>query len=123
LGACRQWHKDHFRREAEINEALRQEQARRAAAVKNMYRLRALRLSREPGINLGGMVAGVRRVTRGPKRAPSAQPFYRATLRHLTATVFAAIEFSLALTGNVRANLTRIGKDHICTVTHHYRPH
>jgi hypothetical protein len=30
----------------EINEALKQEYARREAAVKNMYRLRALRLSR-----------------------------------------------------------------------------
>jgi len=35
------------RREAEINDALRQEHARREAAVKNMYRLRALRLARE----------------------------------------------------------------------------
>jgi hypothetical protein len=35
------------RRDAEINEALKQENARREAAVKNMYRLRALRLSRD----------------------------------------------------------------------------
>ena len=35
------------RREAEINEALKQEEARHAAAVKNMHRLRALRLSRD----------------------------------------------------------------------------
>jgi hypothetical protein len=35
------------RREAEINEALKQEAARRAAVVKNMHRLRALRLARE----------------------------------------------------------------------------
>ena len=35
------------RREAEINDALRQEYARREAAVKNMYRLRALRLARD----------------------------------------------------------------------------
>ena len=34
------------RREAEINEALKQEEARREAAVKNMLRLRALRLAR-----------------------------------------------------------------------------
>ena len=34
------------RRKAEINEALKQETARRAAVVKNMHRLRALRLSR-----------------------------------------------------------------------------
>jgi hypothetical protein len=36
------------RREAEMNDALKQEHARRQAAVKNMYRLRALRLAREP---------------------------------------------------------------------------
>ena len=35
------------RREAEINDALKQEYARRDAAVKNMYRLRALRLGRD----------------------------------------------------------------------------
>jgi hypothetical protein len=35
------------RREAEINEALKQEEARREAAVKNMLRLRALRLERD----------------------------------------------------------------------------
>jgi hypothetical protein len=35
------------RRDAEINEALKQEDARREAAVKNMYRLRALRLQRD----------------------------------------------------------------------------
>jgi hypothetical protein len=34
------------RREAEINDAMKQEHARREAAVKNMYRLRALRLAR-----------------------------------------------------------------------------
>ena len=41
------------RREAEINDALKQEQARHAAAVKNMHRLRALRLARdaEPSTN------------------------------------------------------------------------
>jgi hypothetical protein len=37
------------RREAEINDALRQEQARHQTAVKNMHRLRALRLSRGGG--------------------------------------------------------------------------
>jgi len=31
----------------EINEALKQEYARREAAVKNMYRLRALRIARD----------------------------------------------------------------------------
>lgn len=35
------------RREAEINEALKQEAARRDAAVKNMHRLRTLRLERD----------------------------------------------------------------------------
>ena len=35
------------RRVAEISEALRQEHARREAAVKNMYRLRVLRLARD----------------------------------------------------------------------------
>ena len=35
------------RRDAEINEALKQENARREAAVRNMYRLRALRLERD----------------------------------------------------------------------------
>jgi phosphopantothenate synthetase len=39
------------RREAEINSALRQEHARREAAVKNMYRLRALRLERDTESN------------------------------------------------------------------------
>ncbi len=35
------------RRETEINNAMEQEHARREAAVKNMYRLRALRLERD----------------------------------------------------------------------------
>jgi hypothetical protein len=35
------------RREKQINNALTQEYARREAAVKNMYRLRALRLARD----------------------------------------------------------------------------
>ena len=35
------------RREAEINDALKQEHARREAAIKNMYRLRELRLARD----------------------------------------------------------------------------
>ena len=35
------------RREAEINNALRHEDARHAAAVKNMHRLRELRLQRD----------------------------------------------------------------------------
>ena len=40
------------RREAEINDALKQEYARREAAIKNMYRLRALRLSQEDKNNV-----------------------------------------------------------------------
>ena len=39
------------RRETEINDALKQEHARREAAVKNMYRLRALRLARDTKSN------------------------------------------------------------------------
>jgi len=39
------------RREAEINDALRQEAARHRAAVKNMHRLRALRLARQTKAN------------------------------------------------------------------------
>ena len=35
------------RRDAEIDEALKQENARREAAVKNMYRLKALRLEHD----------------------------------------------------------------------------
>jgi hypothetical protein len=35
------------KRDAEINEALRQEVARHDAAIKNMHRLRALRLARD----------------------------------------------------------------------------
>jgi hypothetical protein len=35
------------RREAEINDALKQEAARRVAVVKNMQRLRALRIARD----------------------------------------------------------------------------
>jgi hypothetical protein len=35
------------RREAEINNAMKQEHARRESAVKNMYRLRALRIARD----------------------------------------------------------------------------
>jgi hypothetical protein len=34
------------KREAEINQALQQEEARRAAVIKNMHRLRQLRLQR-----------------------------------------------------------------------------
>jgi hypothetical protein len=39
------------RRETEINDALKQEYARREAAIKNMYRLRALRLARDAKIS------------------------------------------------------------------------
>jgi hypothetical protein len=34
-------------REVKINDALKEEYARREAAIKNMYRLRALRLTRD----------------------------------------------------------------------------
>ncbi len=37
------------RREAEINDALKQEVARRAAAIENMHRLRKVRLQRDEG--------------------------------------------------------------------------
>jgi hypothetical protein len=39
------------RREMEINDALKQEHARREAAVKNMHRLRTLRLARDAKLN------------------------------------------------------------------------
>ena len=39
------------RRETEINDALKQEHARREAAIKNMYRLRSLRLGRDTKLN------------------------------------------------------------------------
>jgi hypothetical protein len=42
------------RRETEINDALKQEYARREAAIKNMYRLRALAPAM-PGGGMGGM--------------------------------------------------------------------
>ena len=41
------------RREAEINDALKQEYARLEAAVKNMYRLRALRIARDEKAKTG----------------------------------------------------------------------
>jgi hypothetical protein len=50
------------RREAEINDALKQEKARHASAVRNMYRLRALRLARkaEPSANrANGIVTAI----------------------------------------------------------------
>jgi hypothetical protein len=40
----------------EINEALKQEYARREAAVKNLYRLRALQLARDAKSNNGTQV-------------------------------------------------------------------
>ena len=39
------------RREAEIEDALKQERARHEAVVNNMHRLRALRLARDAKIN------------------------------------------------------------------------
>ncbi len=47
------------RREAEINNAMKQEHARREAAVKNMYRLRALRLARDAKIDKRACLSGV----------------------------------------------------------------
>jgi len=41
------------RREAEINDALSQEAARREAFITNMHRLRALRLARDEKSNSG----------------------------------------------------------------------
>jgi hypothetical protein len=38
-------------REAKINDASKEEYARREAAIKNMYRLRALRLARAEKLN------------------------------------------------------------------------
>ena len=49
------------RREAEINDALRQEQARHEAAVKNMQRLRALRLKRDTEEESAGRKPKVKR--------------------------------------------------------------
>jgi hypothetical protein len=39
------------RRDAEINDALRQERARHEAAVKNMHRLKTLRVARDAKLN------------------------------------------------------------------------
>ena len=41
------------RREAEINDALKQDQARHEAKIKNMQRLRALRLARDAKVKNG----------------------------------------------------------------------
>ena len=41
------------RREAEINNALKQEAARREDVIRNMHRLRALRLARDEKLNSG----------------------------------------------------------------------
>jgi hypothetical protein len=45
------------RREAEVEDALRQERARHEAAVNNMHRLRALRLARDGKTISGAMSA------------------------------------------------------------------
>jgi phosphopantothenate synthetase len=42
------------RREAEINDALKREEARRAAAIENMHRLRKLRLQRDEQVKATG---------------------------------------------------------------------
>ena len=41
------------RREAEINDALKQDQARHEAEIKNMHRLRAMRLARDAEVKNG----------------------------------------------------------------------
>ena len=41
------------RREAEINNALKQEAARREDVIRNMHRLRALRFARDEKLNSG----------------------------------------------------------------------
>jgi hypothetical protein len=41
------------RREAEINNALKREAARREVVIRNMHRLRALRLARDEKLNSG----------------------------------------------------------------------
>ena len=41
------------RREAEINNALKQEAARREVVIRNMHRLRALRLARDEKLKSG----------------------------------------------------------------------
>ena len=41
------------RREAEINDALKQDQARHEAKIKNMHRLRELRLARDAKVKNG----------------------------------------------------------------------
>ena len=41
------------RREAEINNALKQEAVRREDVIRNMHRLRALRLARDEKLNSG----------------------------------------------------------------------
>jgi hypothetical protein len=44
------------KRESEINDALKEEQARHAAAIKNMHRLKALRLARNATPNTSKVV-------------------------------------------------------------------
>jgi hypothetical protein len=52
------------RREAEIALAMKEEAARRAAVVKNMHRLRALRLSQTPKASASIAPAEARRVSK-----------------------------------------------------------
>ena len=49
-------------REEKINDALKEEYARREAAVKNMYRLRALRLAQVEKLSNGIPIAGRPRI-------------------------------------------------------------
>jgi hypothetical protein len=57
------------KREAEINGALKEEQARHAAAVKNMHRLRELRLARNAASSANKVVRGDAPKTSGGRDA------------------------------------------------------
>jgi hypothetical protein len=66
------------RRDGEINVALKLEAERHEAVIRNMHRLQEMRLARDAKlktsssslIKAGAKMAGVRRVTRAPDRAP-----------------------------------------------------
>src|SRR6516165_2076608 len=75
------------RREAEINEALKQEEARREAAVKNMLRLKALRMARDAKlkkeqdvVRSGDMAAPYK-----PPARSTLSPYQRQTPRTINA--------------------------------------
>ena len=71
------------RREAEINEALKQEAARHAAAIKNMHRLRALRLAQEDLARQEGLAQeGLAQEDKANHKAdPSKKPNKKASKR------------------------------------------